>query len=111
MMAGQKKTLTMVIQPQNFAYGDSQSTYGHCMHTVMNTHNIKRKEITILMSFLLCDSLWYVILRRIIPGPKYPFATYLFRKPVSTMATSGFGPYHGLWLDDTPTKHIGVIHG
>jgi hypothetical protein len=25
------------------------------------------------------------------------------------MAKSGFGPYHGLWLDDTPTKRIGVI--
>jgi hypothetical protein len=25
------------------------------------------------------------------------------------MATSGFGPYHGLWLDDAPTKPIGVI--
>jgi len=25
------------------------------------------------------------------------------------MAMSGFGPYHGMWLDDTPTKHIGVI--
>jgi len=25
------------------------------------------------------------------------------------MATSGFGPYHGLWLDDAPTKCTGVI--
>lgn len=25
------------------------------------------------------------------------------------MAKSGFGPYHGLWLDDAPTKPIGVI--
>jgi hypothetical protein len=25
------------------------------------------------------------------------------------MATSSFGPYHGLWLDDTPTKCIGAI--
>jgi hypothetical protein len=25
------------------------------------------------------------------------------------MATSGFGPYHGVWLDDAPTKHIGII--
>jgi len=25
------------------------------------------------------------------------------------MAKSGFGPYHGLWLDDVPTKRIGVI--
>ncbi len=26
-----------------------------------------------------------------------------------TMAKSGFGPYHGLRLDDAPTKRIGVI--
>jgi hypothetical protein len=25
------------------------------------------------------------------------------------MATSGFDPYHGLWLDDSPTKPIGII--
>ena len=25
------------------------------------------------------------------------------------MATSGFGPYHGLWLDDALTKLIGLI--
>jgi hypothetical protein len=25
------------------------------------------------------------------------------------MMWSSFGPYHGLWLDDTPTKHIGAI--
>jgi len=24
------------------------------------------------------------------------------------MVTSGFGPHHGLWLDATPTKHIGI---
>jgi hypothetical protein len=26
-----------------------------------------------------------------------------------TMVTSGFGPYHGLWLDDTPTQRIGIM--
>jgi hypothetical protein len=25
------------------------------------------------------------------------------------MAKSGFGPYHGPWLDDAPTKPIGII--
>jgi hypothetical protein len=25
------------------------------------------------------------------------------------MVMGGFGPYHGLWLDDDPTKHIGVM--
>jgi hypothetical protein len=31
------------------------------------------------------------------------------RKTAVTMVTSGFGLYHGLWHDDAPTKHIGVI--
>ena len=31
------------------------------------------------------------------------------RNTLVTMATSGFGPYHGLWHDDAPTKRIGVI--
>ncbi len=35
--------------------------------------------------------------------------TQLLRKTSVTMVTSGFGPYHGLWLDDAPTKHIGVM--
>jgi hypothetical protein len=25
------------------------------------------------------------------------------------MVTSGFGLYHGMWLDDAQTKHIGII--
>jgi hypothetical protein len=25
------------------------------------------------------------------------------------MMTGGFGSYHGLWLDDSPTKRIGVV--
>jgi hypothetical protein len=25
------------------------------------------------------------------------------------MASSGFGPYHGLWYDDARTKRLGVI--
>jgi hypothetical protein len=25
------------------------------------------------------------------------------------MAPSGFGPYHGMWLEDAQTKNIGVI--
>jgi hypothetical protein len=25
------------------------------------------------------------------------------------MALSGFGPYHGMWLEDTPTKGIDAI--
>ena len=55
------------------------------------------------------DSLLYIILRRIIPGPKTPFASQLLRNTDVTMARSGSGPYHGLRLDDAPAKHIGVI--
>ncbi len=35
---------------------------------------------------------------------KPPSATQLLRKTGDTMVTSSFGPYHGLWLDDAPTK-------
>jgi hypothetical protein len=28
----------------------------------------------------------------------------------ATMAWSGFGPYHSLCCEDTPTKGIGIIH-
>ncbi len=55
------------------------------------------------------DFLWYVILRRIVPGPKTPSATQILRKTGVTMVTSSLGPYHGLWLDDAPTKCMGVI--
>ena len=66
-----------------------------------------RLEIKELFVALL--ALPYIILRRIVPGSKTTFATQLFRRPVSTMATSSFGPYHGLWLDDAPAKRIGII--
>jgi hypothetical protein len=35
--------------------------------------------------------------------------TQLFRKTGVTTVTSSFCPYHGLWLDDVPTKCIGLI--
>ena len=38
-----------------------------------------------------------------------PLGTQLLRNTDVTMAKSGFGPYHGLRLDDAPTKRIGVI--
>jgi hypothetical protein len=44
-----------------------------------------------------------------VPGPKPLSATQLLRKTGVIIMTSGFGLYHGLWLDDTPTKHIGII--
>ncbi len=55
------------------------------------------------------DFLWYISLCRTVPGPKPPSATQLLRKTNVTMLTSSFGPYHGLWLDDAPTKRIGVM--
>jgi hypothetical protein len=55
------------------------------------------------------DFLWYIILRRIVPGPKPTSATQLLRKTSVTMVTSSFGLYHGLWLDDAPIKCIGVL--
>ena len=55
------------------------------------------------------DFLFYIILRRIILGQKIPFAAQLLRNTHVTMASSGFGPYHGMWLDDAPTKHISII--
>ena len=58
---------------------------------------------------MLRDSLPYIVLCRIIPGPKTPFVTQLLRNTDVTMVMSGFGPYHGLRLDDAPTKHIGLI--
>jgi hypothetical protein len=55
------------------------------------------------------DFLLYSILCTIVPGPKPPSLTQLLRKTTITMVMSGFGLYHGLWIDDPPTKHIGVI--
>ena len=40
---------------------------------------------------------------------KIPFAAQLLRNTCVTMATSSFGPYHGLWSEDAPIKCIGVI--
>jgi hypothetical protein len=64
---------------------------------------------TRLRSILSRDFLFYNILRRIVLGQKIPFATQLSRNTRVTMAKSGFGPYHGLWLDDAPTRPIGII--
>ena len=64
---------------------------------------------TSLKCFLLRDSLQYIILRRIIPGQKTPFATQLLRNTDVTMVRSGFGPYHGLRCNDAQSKRISVI--
>jgi hypothetical protein len=55
------------------------------------------------------DFLLYINLRSIVPGPKTPSATKLLMKTGVTMVTSGVCPYHGLWLDNTPAKHIGIM--
>ncbi len=51
----------------------------------------------------------YSILRTTVLASKIPLATKLLRRPVSTMASSGFGPYHGQWHDNAPSKCIGAI--
>ncbi len=40
---------------------------------------------------------------------KNPSRDKIIEKLVSTVASSNFGPYHGLWLDDAQTKHLGII--
>ena len=64
---------------------------------------------TRLRGFLSHDSLQYIILRRIVPGQKKPFATHLMRNTYATMQRSGFDPYHGLRCNNTQNKHIDVI--
>jgi hypothetical protein len=59
--------------------------------------------------YLFVSIHFYNILHTNIPGPKNLFANKLFLFFTATMVWRGFGPYHGLWLDDTPTKHIGII--
>jgi hypothetical protein len=43
-----------------------------------------------------------------VPGSKTPLPQKLFWFVATTMALSGFGPYHGLWHKDTPTKRIDI---
>jgi hypothetical protein len=52
---------------------------------------------------------FYSILRIDIPGSKTPFVNKLFLVFTATIVWSSFGPYHGLWHEDTPTKRIGII--
>ncbi len=63
----------------------------------------------VFKEYLLLDFVMYSILRTTVPAPKNPLATKLLRRLVSTMASSGFGPYHGQWHDNAPTKCIGTI--
>ncbi len=88
-------------------------TFVRCFEFCAHEHTHKRtscvEKSTCLRSFLSRDFLLYAILRRIVPGPKTPSATQLLRKTGVTMVMSGFGLYHGLWLDDAPTKRIVII--
>jgi hypothetical protein len=68
----------------------------------------KRKEYK-FKHYLVVSVCFYSILRTNIPGSKNPFANKLFLVFTATMEWNGFGPYHCLWLDDAPTKCIGVI--
>ncbi len=67
------------------------------------------KFSTSLRSILLCDFVMYSILHTSVPAPKTSLATKLLRRLVSTMASSGFGPYHGQQHDNTPAKCIVAI--
>ncbi len=49
---------------------------------------------------------FYHILRTILPGSKNPLAQKLFWFVAPAMASSGFGPYHGLWHNDAPSKRV-----
>ncbi len=49
---------------------------------------------------------FYSILRRIIPVPQTSFSNKLISFFAATMAWSGFGPYHGLWFEDAPSKCV-----
>jgi len=51
----------------------------------------------------------YDILRTFVPGPKHPLVINYLTCLVSTMVSSGFGPYHGMSLEDAQTKCIGII--
>jgi hypothetical protein len=59
--------------------------------------------------YLFTSIHFYSILRTDIPGSKTPFANKLFLVFTATMVWSSFGPYHGLWCEDAPTKCIGII--
>jgi hypothetical protein len=52
---------------------------------------------------------FYSILRTNIPDLKTSFVNKLFLFFTATMVWSSLGPYHGLWLDDAPTKPICII--
>jgi hypothetical protein len=59
------------------------------------------------MYFCMCRY-FYLILRTIVPGSKTPLVQKLFWFVTATMALSSFGPYHGLWHKDAPSKHIDI---
>ncbi len=65
-------------------------------------------EYEIKVYLFVCWKL-YSILRTFIPGPKNLSANKLCSLFAATMLWSGFGPYHGMWLEYAQTKFIGVI--
>jgi hypothetical protein len=66
-------------------------------------------DTSLVVAFVSRDFQFYSKLRRIVPVLENQCTTNLFLFYAGTMASSGFGPYHGLWHDDAPTKCIGVI--
>ncbi len=59
--------------------------------------------------YLFAWTHFHSILGTKIPGLKTPFVNKLFSCFTATMVWSSSGPYHGLWCEDTSTKHIGII--
>jgi hypothetical protein len=67
---------------------------------IISRYNIK-------VYFCMCRY-FFLILHSIVPGSRTPLAQKLFLFVTSTMAVSGFGPYHGLWCKDAQSKRIVV---
>jgi hypothetical protein len=61
---------------------------------------------TSLVAYLSRYIQFYNKLRGIVPSCKTHCTTNLFISYAGIMALSGFGPYHGLWCYDAPSKRI-----
>jgi hypothetical protein len=59
--------------------------------------------------YLFVSIHFYSILLTDIPGSKNPLPNKLLFVFAATMVWSSFGPYHGLWCEDAPTKLMGII--
>jgi hypothetical protein len=73
--------------------------------------NFEPHERVYLFKLYLFVCWWiYSILRTFIPGRKHPLENKLFPISLSTMASSGLGPYHHLCCVNSSTKCTGIVH-